>query len=179
LLPPQKRVGTLVSLDTVLVRVGIIEKEIDKIFPGQTVLASVDTYPNMEFKGKVENISPLVQGQSKTVTVEALFANEGKLLLPGMFARTKIVVYEKEDVISVPNEALEKLPNGYQVFVVGKDMKAEARPVEVSYVSHAYSVISAGLSPGEQVIVQRPQDLKPGTLLKIIEVEQPVSGVRY
>lgn len=174
---PQKKVGTLVSLHTVLVRIGVIEKEIDKIFPGQLVLATVETYPNVEFKGKVENISPLVQGQSKTLMVEARMPNTGKLLLPGMFARTRIIIYEKDNVIAVPNDALEKTQEGYRLFMVGKENKAEVRPVEVSYVSLTHSVISSGLTAGEQVIIQRPQELKEGSPLKIVEVEKSVSKV--
>jgi membrane fusion protein (multidrug efflux system) len=169
---PQKKVGTLVSLDTVLVRVGVIEKEIDKIYPGQEVLVTVDTYPDQEFKGKVENISPLVQGQSKTLSVEARIPNDGKLLLPGMFARTRVVVYQKDSVISVPNDALEKNQNAYQVFLVGEGNKAEARPVQVGYVSMSHSVISEGLRPGDKVIMHKPQGLKAGVPLKIIDVEK-------
>lgn len=173
---PQKKVGTLVNLDTVLIRIGVIEKEIDKIYPGQTVMATVDTYPGVDFKGQIENISPLVQGQSKTLTIEARLPNDGKLLLPGMFARTRIVVHEVENAISVPNDALEKTPQGYQIYVAGKDGKAEVRPLEISYVSLTHSVVSKGLEPGEQVIVQRPQELKDGSQLKIVEVEKPIQG---
>lgn len=174
---PQKKVGTLVSLNTVLIRIGVIEKEIDKIYPGQPVTATVDTYPNVEFKGKIENLSPLVQGQSKTLTIEARLPNEGKLLLPGMFARTRIVIYEKDDVIAIPNDSLEKTQTGYQVYVVGKDTKAEVRPVEVSYVSLTHSVISSGVNPGDQVIVQKPQELKEGAPLKVIEFDKAAPGM--
>ncbi|OGR97118.1 MAG: hypothetical protein A2902_05070, partial [Elusimicrobia bacterium RIFCSPLOWO2_01_FULL_64_13] len=173
---PQKKVGTLVSLDTVLVRIGVIEKEIDKIVPGRPVIAKVETYPDMEFEGKVENISPLIQGQSKTLTVEARIPNQGKLLLPGMFARTRIVVYEQENALSVPNDALEKTQQGYQLYVVGPDNRAEARPVSVGYVSLTHSVISGGINPGEKVIVQKPQELKDGAQVKIVDVEKPFQG---
>ena len=97
--------------------------------------------------------------------------NENKLLLPGMFARTRIAIYEKENVISVPNDALEKTQEGHRVYIV-KDNKAEVRPVEVSYVSLTHSVIESGLESGDQVIVQRPQELKTGIAVKVIEVEK-------
>ncbi len=175
---PQKRVGTLVSLDSVIIKVGVIEKEINKVFPGQAVVAVVDTYQGVEFKGKVENISPLVQGQSKTLTVEARFPNDGKLLLPGMFARTKIVIHEEDSVIAVPNDSLEKTAEGYQLYIVSQDNKAEARPVEVAYVSLTHSVISSGLEPGDQVIIQKPQELEAGSLVKVVEVENGISDVK-
>jgi membrane fusion protein, multidrug efflux system len=169
---PQKKIATLVNIETVIVRVGIIEKEIDKIFPGQKVMLTVDTYPGVEFTGRVENISPLVQGTSKTLTVEARLDNEGGLLLPGMFARTRIVVFEEEGAIVVPNDALEKTQTGFRVFVANKDNKAEARDVEVGYVSSQFSQVTSGLSPGELIVTQKPQDMKPGSPLKIIEVQK-------
>ncbi len=169
---PNKKIATLVNIETVVVRVGIIEKEIDKVFPGQKVMLTVDTYPGVEFTGRVENISPLVQGTSKTLTVEARLDNEGGLLLPGMFARTRIVIFEEDNAIVVPNDSLEKTQTGFRLFVVTKDNKAEARDVEVGYVSSQFSQITGGLSPGELVVTQKPQDLKPGTPVKVIEVQK-------
>ncbi|MBI4397062.1 MAG: efflux RND transporter periplasmic adaptor subunit [Elusimicrobia bacterium] len=169
---PNKKVATLVSIETVIVRVGIIEKEIDKVFPGQKVMLTVDTYPGVEFNGRVENISPLVQGTSKTLTVEARLDNEGGLLLPGMFARTRIVIFEEENTIAVPNDALEKTQTGHKLYIVTKENKAQARDVEVGYVSSQYSQITKGLSPGEMVVTQKPQDLKDGSAVKIIEVQK-------
>ncbi len=169
---PNKKIATLVNIETVVVRVGIIEKEIDKVFPGQKVMLTVDTYPGVEFTGRVENISPLVQGTSKTLTVEARLDNEGGLLLPGMSARTRIVIFEEDNAIVVPNDSLEKTQTGFRLFVVTKDNKAEARDVEVGYVSSQFSQITGGLSPGELVVTQKPQDLKPGTPVKVIEVQK-------
>ena len=169
---PNKKIATLVNIETVVVRVGIIEKEIDKIFPGQKVMLTVDTYPGVEFTGRVENISPLVQGTSKTLTVEARLDNEGGLLLPGMFARTRIVIFEEDNTIVVPNDSLEKTQAGFRLFVVTKDNKAEARDVEVGYVSSQFSQITKGLAPGELVVTQKPQDLKAGAPVKVIEVQK-------
>lgn len=169
---PNKKIATLVNIETVVVRVGIIEKEIDKVFPGQKVMLTVDTYPGVEFTGRVENISPLVQGTSKTLTVEARLDNEGGLLLPGMFARTRIVIFEEDNTIVVPNDSLEKTQAGFRLYLVTKENKAEARDVEVGYVSSQFSQIIKGLAPGELVVTQKPQDLKAGSPVKIIEVQK-------
>lgn len=169
---PTKRIGTLVNIETVKVQVGIIEKEIDRIAPGQKVVVSVDTYPGAEFAGKVENISPLVQGTSKTLSVEARLNNEGGLLLPGMFARSRIVIFEDEQAMVVPNDSLVKSAGGFQVYVVTPDNIAELRSVEVGYVSTEETQISSGLNIGEMVVIQKSQDLKAGTPVKIIEVQR-------
>ncbi|MGQ0645450.1 MAG: efflux RND transporter periplasmic adaptor subunit [Elusimicrobiota bacterium] len=169
---PNKIIATLVSIETVVVDVGIIEREIDKIFPGQKVVVTVDAYPGVEFAGKVETLDTIIRGNSRTLTVKARLKNEGGLLLPGMFARTKIVVREEDDAISVPNDAIEKTQAGEQVLVVNKENKAEARAIKVDYKSTQFSLVSSGLKPGEQVIVQRPQDLKEGSPVKVIDVQK-------
>ena len=166
---PAKKIATLVNIENVIVRVGVIEKEIDRIFPGQKVVLTVDTYQNTDFTGKVEQISPIVAPGSRTLTVEARIPNEGGLLLPGMFARTRITIFEQDNALFVPNDAVEKTASGSRVYVVTKDNKAEARDVEVGYVSSQFSLISQGLEAGDLVITQRPQDLKAGSPVKVIE----------
>ena len=166
---PAKRIATLVNIETVVVEMGVVEKQIDRIFPGQKVLVTVDTYQNVEFTGKIENISPIITPGSRTLSIEARLDNEGGLLLPGMFARTRITVFEQDNALSVPNDAVEKTATGSRVFVVTKDNKAESRDVEVSYVSSQFSLLAKGVEPGELVITQRPQDLKAGASVKIIE----------
>jgi membrane fusion protein (multidrug efflux system) len=168
---PSKKVATLVSIDSVMVSIGVIEKEIDRVFPGQKVVLTVDTYPSVEFTGKVENINPLVTG-SRTMNVEARLDNEGGLLLPGMFARARITVFEQDNALFLPNDALEKGPTGQRVYVVSKDNKAEARDVEVGYVSSQFSLINKGLEVGELVVTQKPQELKAGSPVKIIETQK-------
>jgi membrane fusion protein (multidrug efflux system) len=169
---PSKRVATLVNIESVLVRVGIIEKEIDKIFPGQKVVLTVDAYSGVEFTGRVETISPMGQGNSKTFTVDARADNEGGLLLPGMFARTRITIFEEDNTIAVPNDSVEKTQAGARVFIVTKENKAQARDVTVGYVSSQFSQITKGLEAGELVVTQKPQDLKDGQPVKVIEVQK-------
>jgi membrane fusion protein (multidrug efflux system) len=167
---PSKEVAMLVSVQSVLVRLGIIEKQVDKVFPGQKIVVTVDTYPGMEFTGRIENISPIITGEGKTLPVEARLDNDNGFLLPGMFARTKITIFEEENTIAVPNDAVEKTQTGNQVYVVTPEKKADVRTVEVGYISSQFSQIVNGLQPGDLVVTQRPQDLKAGVPVKVIEV---------
>ncbi|MBI3291300.1 MAG: efflux RND transporter periplasmic adaptor subunit [Elusimicrobia bacterium] len=166
---PTQKIANLVSIETVIVQIGIIEKEIDKVFPGQRVSVTVDTYPNQEFTGKVDAISPIVEGRAKTLTVQARLANEGGLLLPGMFARTKIIVFEQEEALMVPQESLMKTSQGgFQVFVVrGEPEKHSAEGPKAGSERKA-----KGLSAGELVVVERPHGLKDGDPVKVLEVQK-------
>jgi len=169
---PNVKVATLVNLENVIVELGIIEKEIDRVFLGQKVTVNVDTYPGIDFTGVVSNISPLIAGKSKTLTVKANLDNPGGLLLPGMFARIKISIFEKEDALLIPSDSLDRSTGEFRVFVVGEGNVAYAQPVEVAYLSSDYAQIAGGLDEGELVVVEKPETLADGKRVRIIEVKE-------
>ena len=169
---PNVKVATLVNLENVVVELGIIEKEIDRVFLGQKVTVNVDTYPGIDFTGRVSNISPLIAGKSKTLTVKANLDNPGGLLLPGMFARIKISIFEKEYALLIPSDSLDRSTGEFRVFVVGDGNVAYAQPVEVAYLSSDYAQIAGGLEEGELVVVEKPETLADGKRVRIIEVKE-------
>ncbi len=173
---PQRKIATLVAIKNVVVKVGIIEKQVDKVYPGQKILVTVDAYPGNVFEGTIQSISPIITGESKTFEITAKIPNSDSLLLPGMFARSRIITFEADDAISIPNDALAKTPGGFQVFVVNKDNVAEMRDVEVGYVATDSTQIRSGLNPGDIIIVQRPPELKAGSKVKVIEVQKAEGG---
>ncbi len=163
-------IATLVNIETVFVEFGVVEKELDKILPNQQVIITVDTYPGIEFTGQIERIDPIV-GPTRTMSAKARLKNQGGFLLPGMFARTRVIIYEDDNAIVVPNEALEKTPAGHQVYVVTKDNKAMSREVHVGYFSVEFAQILNGLTPGERVVIQKPQKLRNNMAVKIIHTQ--------
>jgi len=169
---PNVKVATLVALENVVVELGIIEKEIDRVFLGQKVTVNVDTYPGIDFTGRVGNISPLIAGKSKTLTVKANLDNPGGLLLPGMFARVKISIFEKENALIIPSDSLDKSTGEFRAFVVGNDNVAYGQKVEVAYLSSDYAQIASGLNEGELVVVEKPESLAEGKRVRIIEVKE-------
>jgi len=169
---PNVKVATLVNLENVVVELGIIEKEIDRVFLGQNVTVNVDTYPGIDFTGTVGNISPLIAGKSKTLTVKANLDNPGGLLLPGMFARVRISIFEKDNALIIPSDSLDQSAGEFRVFVVGDDNVAYAQRVEVAYLSSDYAQIAEGVDEGELVVMEKPESLADGKKVKIIEVKE-------
>ena len=169
---PNVKVATLVNLENVVAELGIIEKEIDRVFLGQNVTVNVDTYPGIDFAGMVSNISPLIAGKSKTLTVKANLANPGGLLLPGMFARVKISIFEKDNALIIPSDSLDRSTGEFRVFVVGDDNVAYAQRVEVAYLSSDYAQIAEGVDEGQLVVMEKPESLADGKRVKVIEVKE-------
>lgn len=174
---PQNKVATLYDTMKVFVELGIVEKDIDKMALGQNVVVTVDAYPGMEFMGTVDNIFPVIEGKSRTLTARVGINNPNALLLPGMFARAMITVAEFKNAMVVPSLSLNKTEEGgYTVFVVNKDSTVSSKSVEVAYVTTDYSVVSSGLYEDELVVTDTPQELKDGTPVKVIDVEEPLGA---
>lgn len=162
------RVATFSSINEVVAEVGIIEKDIEKIESGKKAVVRVDAYPNIEFEGLVSNVSSSFEGKSRTLTVRIKISNPKGLLMPGMFARVLIGIYEKKDALIVPFAALEKKEGEYSVFVVGEDNKARAKKVEVDYLSSEKAVINSGVDENERVVIDKNSKLQDGEEVKII-----------
>jgi len=119
------KIVTLIDDSDVFVEIGVIERDIGRVKVGQKAKIFVDPYPDTEFKGKLDNVSPVVEGRSRTQTSKIRINNSKRLLLPGMFARVLIDVYSKENAIVIPNTALNKGEEGYRTFVVHKSESEE------------------------------------------------------
>ncbi len=167
---------TVMDITRVYVEVGVVEKDVDKIAIGLTAQVSVDTYPGVAFEGILTGLSPVIEGKSRTMTAKIEVDNDQLLLLPGMFARTNISVYESKDTLMVPALVLNKTKDGYSVNVVSSDDTIETRVVEVIYftVDREYVEISAGLEVDEFVIVESQQDIKEGDQVQVIEVQESI-----
>lgn len=165
------KVCSIVEISAVYAEVGIIEKDLDKIEPGQKVLAKVDTYPDQDFFGEIENIAPTVGG-SRTLTVKARIQNPENLLLPGMFSRVQITVYEKADTYVLPKVAVNAQEDIFNVFIIDPEDKAVLTQVEVGHLSADYAQIDAGIKAGEQVVIESLSPLKDGAQVEIVEVQE-------
>ena len=154
------------------VELGIVEKDMDKIALGQDVEITVDAHSGAVFKGKVDYVYPAIEGKSRTLTVKVKLPNPDAQLLPGMFARAMITVAEFKNAIVIPSLSMNKKDEGYTVSVVDSQNKAHIKPVKVAYVTTDYSVISEGLSEGELVVTETPQELKDETPVQVIEVQE-------
>ena len=171
---PNTLVCDLIDVSYMVVEIGIVERDIEKIVQGQRVSVFVDAYPEREFIGTVEMISPVVEGQSRTFSVEIKLSNPQKLLLPGMFARVKINVFEQKNALIIPTSALVRFRNKYSVFVVNEEAgTVTERPVTIIYSSTDYAVIARGLKEGELVVIGDKEGIGDGSPVKVIEHQVP------
>lgn len=100
-------IGTHINTEYVYAEFGIVERDVQKIVLGQKAKVFVDAYPDKTFEGVIENIAPQISGTSRTSTAKVRVENPEGVLMPGMFARVRILLYNKKDALVVPTDAIQ------------------------------------------------------------------------
>lgn len=111
-----------------------------------------------------------------SVGLRAEFANPGRELLPGQFVTVRLPVAQAENVIVVPQQAVQVSPQGPMVMLVSPQGTAVPRPVKTGGLSGTDWIIAEGLQGGEQVIFNGLQKVRPGAPVKPVSTSQ--SAVR-
>jgi membrane fusion protein (multidrug efflux system) len=107
-----------------------------------------------------------VDATSGQVTLRAEVPNANGLLLPGMYVRVRLEQAQIGNAILLPQQAVTRSAQGDTVMVVDKEGKVTPRPVKVGAQQGSNWVILGGLNPGEQVIVEGFQKIRPGAPVK-------------
>ncbi len=171
---PPMIVATLMDVSSVYVELGIIEKDIERIRMGQRVKVTVDSIPNAAFEGTIDNLAPLIEGKSRTLTAKVKVENPQGQLLPGMFARAEIAVYEKPEALVVPTSALKDTDGDGKfesVFVLEGDA-AKLKPITLGYLTTDYAEVTDGLKDEEAVVTEARGPLKDGSKVTLLEEEE-------
>ena len=113
-------------------------------------------------KGRFLTTDRQIDAKTGTLAIEALFPNPGNVLRPGLFARLRAVVRTEQNALLVPQRAVVESQGQYHVVVIGNDNKAEVRPVKTGDRIGSAWLITSGLKPGEQVVVEGIQKARPG-----------------
>lgn len=105
-----------------------------------------------------------------SVGLRAEFPNPDRSLLPGQFVTVRFPVALAENVIVVPQRAVQTSAQGQAVLLVAADGKVQAQPVKTGGLSGSDWIIAEGLNGGEKVIVNGVQKARPGSPVKAVDV---------
>ena len=144
------RVATVVSTDPLRVELSVPEQAVALVKVGQPVRLTVDAYPGEEFAATVRFVSPALRIDQRALTVEAIAANRGGRLKPGLFTSALIQQGSATPAVVVPATAVETVSGTSRVYVV-KDGKAEERIVTLGERVGDAVEITSGLTAGESV----------------------------
>ncbi len=135
------------------------DKSFEKKFGVELILADGTVFAH---KGRLDAIERAVDAATGTLTGQFSFPNPQLILRPGQYGKARFVTDLKQDALLVPQLAVQEIQGLYSVMVVKPDSTVEQRMVKAGERVGNLWVIDSGLKPGEKVIVEGLQKVKPG-----------------
>jgi RND family efflux transporter MFP subunit len=113
-------------------------------------------------EGKVVFVDNALDAQTGTIRVRALLDNRERRFTPGLFARVKLVGSGQYQATLINDSAIGTDQNVRYVFAVNPENKVEYRAVKLGPVVDGLRVVREGLKPGEYIVVNGLQRVRPG-----------------
>jgi RND family efflux transporter MFP subunit len=148
---PETKLYTVADLSTVWVYAQVFQTDLGKIRPGDAAIVAVDAYPGRKFSGRVDQILPQVDMNTRTVRVRLVFSNPGLKLTPGMYVNVALKIPMGRQLV-VPSAAVFQSGTRQIVFVSKGEGSFEPREVEAGTRVGDATIIEKGLKPGESVV---------------------------
>ncbi|MCU1313001.1 MAG: efflux transporter, family, subunit [Acidobacteriaceae bacterium] len=127
--------------------------------PIDLTLSTGSVYPD---KGHIVFVDRGVNANTGTIRVAAAFANPQNLLRPGQYGRVRAQTEIMKGALVVPQRAVSQLQGSYQIAVVSNDDKVHIRTVQVGPQIGREWVITSGLQPHDQVVIEGTGKLADG-----------------
>ncbi len=157
----------IVDDEPLLARVHVPSRRMGYVRPGQEIDLHLDS-ANLDVKGVVTLVSPIVDPATGTVKVTAEIRRRPDGIRPGDFAQVKVVTERHDDAVLVPSRAIVE-DEGQKVVYVAVDGKAVRRPVETGFVEGDRTEVTSGVAAGELICTKGQRDLRDGATLALLE----------
>lgn len=135
---------------------------------------------NRTFPGRVARFSADVRPDTRTMHTEVDVPNPDHVLIPGLYAETDLGLEQRNQVLSIPLQAVNHEVNKTTVFVVNSNGELRDQPVELGLKTASDVEVVSGLNEGDQVVVSDRSGLKPGEKVRpqIVQVMQYHEGAQ-
>src|SRR6202022_3006131 len=121
------QIVSLTDLSELYANFTVTEKGSAQLKVGQTVRIVVDAYPGRTFEGKITTIEPQISTDTRNIRVQATIANPDRILKPGMFATTTVVLPDKPPVITVPETAVDYTLYSDSVYLITEKKEEDGK----------------------------------------------------
>jgi len=148
---PETKLYVVADLSNVWVYANIFQADLGRIKPGQPAAITVDSYPGKIFAGRVSEVLPQVDMNTRTARVRIVLPNPGLKLMPGMYVNVCLKIPLGRRLV-VPSSAVLHAGMRQVVFVSRSEGNFEPRDVETAEHAGDKAIIAKGLKPGETVV---------------------------
>jgi multidrug efflux system membrane fusion protein len=145
----------------------------EQLIPVQLVAAGDTSHV---YTGFMQSFDNRIDPSSGTIRARAKFANSDGTLVPGMFVTVKLASSRDDVALLVADRAVSFDQNKKFVYVVGDDNKVAYREIELGKVVGRERVVESGLKPGDRVIVDGVQQVRPNDTVAPTEMTADAQG---
>jgi Cu(I)/Ag(I) efflux system membrane fusion protein/cobalt-zinc-cadmium efflux system membrane fusion protein len=149
---PETKLYTVADLSSVWVSAQVFQSDLGRIKPGDPAAVTVDAYPGQTFNGRVRDILPQVDMNTRTARVRIALANPGLKLKPGMYVNVALQIPLGRQLV-VPASAVLHAGMRQLVFVSSGEGLFQPREVQTSGQAGDKVIISKGLKAGERIVI--------------------------
>jgi multidrug efflux system membrane fusion protein len=169
------QIVSLTDLSVLYANFTVTEKDSAQLKVGQTVRIAVDAYPGRTFEGKITTIEPQIATETRNIRVQATMQNPDKILKPGMFATTTVVLPDKPPVVTVPETAVDYTLYGDSVYLLSEKKEEDGKTkltvtrtfVQTGNRIEGRAEILKGLKEGDRVVAVGQLKLQSGSAVTI------------
>jgi multidrug efflux system membrane fusion protein len=161
--------GTITQLDPIAVSFPVPEGQLQHLLAAARERMTVEALVPGRAKpltGTLNFVDNTVDPAIGTVRAKAVFANADQSLWPGQFVETRVTVRTLPGATVIPAAALMMLAGGTTVYVVDAQRQASQRKVQTLH-GFGTQVAVSGVQPGEQVVVEGKQNVRPGGKVRV------------
>ncbi|MEM7550745.1 MAG: efflux RND transporter periplasmic adaptor subunit [Bacteroidota bacterium] len=157
---PGEMIATLYKTNPVKLDFAIPGRYLEKVNKGDKLYFTVDGYDET-FEGAIYAIEPQIDPETRSLKLRAISQNPEGKLLPGQFAKIRLVLESIEESIQVPTQSIIPELNGKRIFVYASGI-VESRSITTGIRSEENIQVLTGLQPGDTVITSGILQLRQG-----------------
>jgi len=169
------QIVSLTDLSALYANFTTTEKDSGTLKVDQIVRVAVDAYPGRRFEGKISTIEPQINTDTRSIRIQATIANPDRILKPGMFATTTVVLPDKPAVVTVPETSVDYTLYGDSVYLITEKQDGDGKTnltavrtfVRTGDRIDGRAVITSGLKPGDRVVAVGQLKLQSGAAVAI------------
>jgi RND family efflux transporter MFP subunit len=158
----------LMDYSQLFMEINLAEKDLPFVKVGQNVKITNYTIPNDTLKGKITQISPAIDADTRSFKSVISISNSNLRMRPGMFAKGEIVVASADSAIVIPRNVILSKQRGNTVFVIDKGL-AQERIVNFGLENTEEVQIISGLEKNDRVVIKGFETLRNRSKVKVIK----------
>lgn len=158
----------IMDYKTMYLDINLPEKYLAKIREGQTVRVTNYTLPNDTITGKITQLSPAINAETRTFRGSIAINNNNLLMRPGMFVKADIVTARADSVIVIPKDIILSRQRGMTVYIVNKGV-ANERVIRTGLENSDEVEVTRGLNLNERVVTDGFETLSHNAKVTIIK----------